>query len=442
MDAANVNENADDADGEKEVSRALPSGPSGSVLPYHVHEKGVYVGNLATNVKISLMKDKLVEILNSIKSSNPIQKNHVNVICKLQNAYAFILLESSDDAKALIEAFNTALIANTAYAKAITAPGCALKCGPMFKKGTKLITKTPGSCSQRNDTGNDTNNVYPPQNNFTVAPTSLNTEDLIHQYFESKSDSHLTSKPNKQFPMHKLFYKEGEIVGAETRFLEFKQGRGSYMDRQLREHVAKYTCGFLNSEGGTLLIGVRDSGLVEGISCDHSQEDQYRLHIDSVIKMISPTIFSHMYEVYFAPVLDQDCNALKNIRVVEVSVIAGESDRLYETPEGHVYMRRDGSLQGPLHAKHIQEWTRCRILQEQKRKEEAITATLTNNQLQSCNENIFWKEEIIKYRHREEILQDQMAKCRQEEETLRRKLSAVLKERSHSCSRSRACILL
>ena len=132
----------------------------------------------------------------------------------------------------------------------------------MFKKGTKLITKTPGSCSQRNDTGNDTNNVYPPQNNFTVAPTSLNTEDLIHQYFESKSDSHLTSKPNKQFPMHKLFYKEGEIVGAETRFLEFKQGRGSYMDRQLRDHVAKYICGFLNSEGGTLLIGVRDSGKV------------------------------------------------------------------------------------------------------------------------------------------------------------------------------------
>ena len=35
----------------------------------------------------------------------------------------------------------------------------------------------------------------------------------------------------------------------------------------------------------------------------------------------------------------------------------GGKDRLYESKQG-VFLRRDGSLEGPLKAKKIQEWTR------------------------------------------------------------------------------------
>ena len=37
---------------------------------------------------------------------------------------------------------------------------------------------------------------------------------------------------------------------------------------------------------------------------------------------------------------------------------ASGAPQLYQTPRGDVYMRRDGSVQGPLKATDIQEWTR------------------------------------------------------------------------------------
>jgi len=59
------------------------------------------------------------------------------------------------------------------------------------------------------------------------------------------------------------FYVIGQNLGNESRHMEFKAGQGSYMQKQLKEHVAKYICAFLNSEGGTLLVGVNDSGIYE-----------------------------------------------------------------------------------------------------------------------------------------------------------------------------------
>ena len=56
------------------------------------------------------------------------------------------------------------------------------------------------------------------------------------------------------------FYVIGENLGNESRHIEFKAGQGSYLQKQLKDHVAKYMVAFLNSEGGTLLIGVSDGG--------------------------------------------------------------------------------------------------------------------------------------------------------------------------------------
>ncbi|KAK3087763.1 hypothetical protein FSP39_010299 [Pinctada imbricata] len=47
----------------------------------------------------------------------------------------------------------------------------------------------------------------------------------------------------------------------------------------------------------------------------------------------------------------------ENTKVIEISVEkTGETDRLYEV-NGKVYVRRDGSVQGPLKPSGIQDWT-------------------------------------------------------------------------------------
>ena len=44
--------------------------------------------------------------------------------------------------------------------------------------------------------------------------------------------------------------------------------------------------------------------------------------------------------------------------MIEIMVKRGTASQLYETQHGDVYIRRDGSVQGPLKAGAIQEWTR------------------------------------------------------------------------------------
>ena len=57
-------------------------------------------------------------------------------------------------------------------------------------------------------------------------------------------------------------YYEGQLLGNETRNKEFKKGGPGYLKKILKEDVAKYVCGFLNSrEAGTLYIGVSDDGV-------------------------------------------------------------------------------------------------------------------------------------------------------------------------------------
>ena len=83
-----------------------------------------------------------------------------------------------------------------------------------------------------------------------------NQSPTAHQEIDSCTPS--TSNPENT--VHGI-YLEGEQLGNETRNKEFKKGGGDYLKNNLKEHVSKYVCAFLNSEGeGTLYIGVNDLG--------------------------------------------------------------------------------------------------------------------------------------------------------------------------------------
>ena len=77
---------------------------------------------------------------------------------------------------------------------------------------------------------------------------------------DNKSDMIIKNDNSDNHSFHRDVYILDEILGNESRILEFKRGQGMYVHRQLAKHVAMYTSAFLNSEGGTLLIGVSDNG--------------------------------------------------------------------------------------------------------------------------------------------------------------------------------------
>ena len=58
------------------------------------------------------------------------------------------------------------------------------------------------------------------------------------------------------------FYHLGEKLGNETRNAEFKEGGFMVADKKhvISNTVGKYVCSFLNSDGGTLFLGVNNHG--------------------------------------------------------------------------------------------------------------------------------------------------------------------------------------
>nr|XP_012420039.1 PREDICTED: schlafen-like protein 1 isoform X2 [Odobenus rosmarus divergens] len=153
---------------------------------------------------------------------------------------------------------------------------------------------------------------------------------------------------------------QGAFLGNETRSVEFKRGGGEYLSLAFKHHLRRYVCAFLNSEGGSLFVGVEDSGLVQGVRCSHHDEDRVRLLVDSILQGFQPQVFPDAYTLSFIPVVSTSASSTP-LKVIRLSVHAPRAQaepQLYETDQGEVFLRRDGSIQGPLSGHAIQEWCR------------------------------------------------------------------------------------
>ncbi|XP_041933362.1 schlafen-like protein 1 isoform X3 [Alosa sapidissima] len=179
----------------------------------------------------------------------------------------------------------------------------------------------------------------------------------------------------------RLFY--GAHIGSETRNVEFKRGGGEYLRSTFRSHLRRYACAFLNSGGGMLLVGVDDEGVVRGLRCDHRQEDRVRLLVDSVLKFFQPPLLPHCYSLSLLPVVRPGPEGL-NLKVLRLALQpppAHTQLALYQTDLGEVYLRRDGSVEGPLSASAIQEWARQRWSGEVMRLQHCIQMLLAEQGL-------------------------------------------------------------
>ncbi|XP_019857449.1 PREDICTED: schlafen-like protein 1 [Amphimedon queenslandica] len=144
----------------------------------------------------------------------------------------------------------------------------------------------------------------------------------------------------------KTTYKIGsKLVNTETRHTEYKVG--NFALNNLEQHIRKYGSTFLNSGGGTLTIGIADDGTVVGVNV--SSQARIKKVICDEFKAFKPSVGSSYYEVDFVPTDERDKF------IIEIHVRAGEDDEIYADGEDKMYIRRDGSVQGPLWPRNIKE---------------------------------------------------------------------------------------
>jgi restriction endonuclease S subunit len=116
--------------------------------------------------------------------------------------------------------------------------------------------------------------------------------------------------------------KEEEIIAmirsGESKTLEFKQTFTKDIDTNIKEKEKKIRTAslknivaFLNTDGGTLLIGVKDNGIITGIEVDYyKNDDKYRLNFKNQVK---ERIGEDCY-----PFLNWEINKVKNKKILRV----------------------------------------------------------------------------------------------------------------------------
>ena len=102
---------------------------------------------------------------------------------------------------------------------------------------------------------------------------------------ESKTD--ITGVPSG--PQENVIVEEKLIQMGESAILEFKSTlrwniHAKFIDKDLEHDVLKTIVAYLNTEGGTLLVGVKDDGSILGIDLDQfPNDDKYLLHLANLI---------------------------------------------------------------------------------------------------------------------------------------------------------------
>lgn len=104
-------------------------------------------------------------------------------------------------------------------------------------------------------------------------------------------------KPKKKSPyiVSLSESEEAYIVSTTIEFKEdsehaFIQLKASKQIEQKLKSINEYLCAFANSNGGTLYLGIRPSGHIDGTICDRPTMDRIRLAIDHARMGIRPTL--------------------------------------------------------------------------------------------------------------------------------------------------------
>lgn len=160
------------------------------------------------------------------------------------------------------------------------------------------------------------------------------------------------------------FYKM-PLSSDETRQIEFKEVRGVNPVKAIVNTADEYAVAFLNSEGGKILWGIRDSDkVVVGVALSDGDRDRLRRDVMAKLGEIQPQIDPSQFRLEIHKLEGGDENRF----VIELSVPPGAPSTPYYTSSHQCFVRLEGvkrKLTGP----QLTDWIQRRILQTRKHHE-------------------------------------------------------------------------
>lgn len=130
----------------------------------------------------------------------------------------------------------------------------------------------------------------------------------------------------------------------ETRHYEFKEIKGGKPLDTIKNTCDEYVVAFLNSDGGRILWGIRDSDRhVVGVTLSSAERDALRRTVTNQLHQIKPPISPTAYQVNLHRVYeDESCEKrVEDKYVVEVVAPRVFGSDLYATGGGQVFVKTD-----------------------------------------------------------------------------------------------------
>lgn len=138
----------------------------------------------------------------------------------------------------------------------------------------------------------------------------------------------------------------------ETRHVEFKELKSQRPFDSIANTADEYAVAFLNSEGGRIYWGIRDTDkVVVGVTIPESERDRLRRYITNKLSEIQPQLDPSRFKITLHAVVSGNADLV----VVELEVPAGNSSTPFYTASHECFVRLDG-VKKKLSGQQLTDW--------------------------------------------------------------------------------------
>ena len=196
------------------------------------------------------------------------------------------------------------------------------------KLNNNLLSSNSNSNSHIYNTNPINNKQNNNLNNIIITPfnSSINNKDIDNEFDIDEILKKLREIPLKN---RTSFYKDEILVEGEDEFTEFKNYYFP-LDEKQGDELKRQFCGFLNSKGGRLYLGINDRKMVKGVVLNYKRCDALRNILVNFTYEFYPKCRLDKIKVYFIPIKSMNDNKfINNLFVVKIIVLQGEPNILY-----------------------------------------------------------------------------------------------------------------
>jgi hypothetical protein len=173
---------------------------------------------------------------------------------------------------------------------------------------------------------------------------SVDFTDLIRAGYYKSDDLPITDSFDRMLSQFNpnSFRMTERVEDEESEVLEFKEMSAGNPSKAIAKQLEKYLIGFLNHEGGRILYGVTDAGMVEGVVITREQRDELQRLVGETVMSIVPTVSRGAVQLKLRPLINMG-QELVDRYVIEISIPKGKEKEMYFSNKGETWVRQGTS---------------------------------------------------------------------------------------------------